>query len=100
VYEIRVTKDATWPARARRPDVAMNAETYHKDVREVSAGGVLSTTSTCRRLGAGNGRTSPSSGVPLAKICNENFVGVRNRILMEERHVPGVLARARDRPSR
>jgi 2-oxoglutarate/2-oxoacid ferredoxin oxidoreductase subunit alpha len=31
-------------------------------------------------------------GVPLARICNENFVGVRNRILMKNIMYAGVLA--------
>ena len=41
-YEIRVTRDA-YAARAGRVDimVAMNAETYQRDVREVASGGYL-----------------------------------------------------------
>ena len=41
-YEIRVTREA-YAARAGRVDimVAMNAETYQKDVREVASGGYL-----------------------------------------------------------
>ena len=41
-YEIRVTRDG-YAARAGRVDimVAMNAETYSKDVREVASGGYL-----------------------------------------------------------
>src|SRR5512144_713455 len=41
-YEIRVTKDA-YMARAGRVDImiAMNAETYAKDVKDVSTGGYL-----------------------------------------------------------
>ena len=41
-YEIRVTRDG-YVARSGRVDfmVAMNVETYHKDVREVSPGGFL-----------------------------------------------------------
>src|SRR5437763_15132744 len=41
-YEIRVTKDG-YMARSGRVDimVAMNAETYAKDIREVSSGGYL-----------------------------------------------------------
>jgi len=39
-------------------------------------------------------------GVPLAKICNENFVGVRNRILMKNIMYAGVACgAARDRTS-
>src|SRR5260370_15632807 len=41
-YEIRVTRDG-YAARASQVDimVAMNAETYSKDVRELSSGGYL-----------------------------------------------------------
>ena len=40
-YEIRVTRDG-WRARSGRIDlmVAMNAETYSRDVKEVAAGGL------------------------------------------------------------
>ena len=49
-YEIRVTKHG-YVARSGRVDlmVAMNAETYHKDVREVSPGGFLIYDSTWPR---------------------------------------------------
>ena len=49
-YEVRVTKDA-YVARSGRVDlmVAMNAETYQKDVREVSPGGFLIYDSTWPR---------------------------------------------------
>ena len=49
-YEIRVTKDG-YVARSGRVDlmVAMNAETYAKDVREVSPGGWLIYDSTWPR---------------------------------------------------
>jgi 2-oxoglutarate/2-oxoacid ferredoxin oxidoreductase subunit alpha len=50
-YEIRVTREG-WRARSGRIDlmVAMNAETYARDLREVSAGGYLVYDSTtCTR---------------------------------------------------
>ena len=49
-YEIRVTRDG-YVARSGRVDlmVAMNAETYTKDVREVSSGGYLIYDSTWPR---------------------------------------------------
>ena len=92
-YEIRVTKDG-YVARSGRVDlmVAMNAETYPKDVREVSAGGYLLFDSTWPRSTVLKRDDITILGVPLAKICNENFVGVRNRILMKNVMYAGVLA--------
>jgi 2-oxoglutarate/2-oxoacid ferredoxin oxidoreductase subunit alpha len=92
-YEIRVTKEG-YVARSGRVDlmVAMNAETYHKDVREVSAGGYLIYDSTWPRPTVLKREDVTILGVPLARICNENFVGVRNRILMKNIMYAGVLA--------
>ena len=92
-YEIRVTRDG-YVARSGRVDlmVAMNAETYQKDVREVSAGGYLIYDSTWPRSTVLKREDITILGVPLAKICNENFVGVRNRILMKNIMYAGVLA--------
>ena len=92
-YEIRVTRDG-YVARSGRVDlmVAMNAETYHKDVREVSAGGFLIYDSTWPRATVLSREDITILGVPLARICNENFVGVRNRILMKNIMYAGVLA--------
>jgi len=92
-YEIRVTKEG-YVARSGRVDlmVAMNAETYAKDVREVSAGGYLIYDSTWPRSAVLSREDITILGVPLARICNENFVGVRNRILMKNIMYAGVLA--------
>ncbi len=92
-YEIRVTKDA-YVARSGRVDimVAMNAETYQKDVREVSPGGFLIYDSTWPRSAVLARDDITILGAPLAKICNENFVGVRNRILMKNVVYLGLLA--------
>src|SRR5688572_26982083 len=91
-YEIRVTRDG-YVARSGRIDlmVAMNQETYPKDVREVSAGGYLIYDSTWPRSTLLTREDITIIGVPLAKICNENFVGVRNRILMKNVCYAGVL---------
>jgi len=91
-YEIRVTRDG-YVARSGRLDlmVAMNQETYPKDVREVSAGGYLIYDSTWPRSTLLTREDITIIGVPLAKICNENFVGVRNRILMKNVCYAGVL---------
>ena len=92
-YEIRVTRQA-YAARASQVDimVAMNAETYSKDIRELKSGGYLVYDSTWPRsslLQRGDITVIP---VPLAKIVNENFDGVRNRILLKNIAYAGVLA--------
>jgi 2-oxoglutarate ferredoxin oxidoreductase subunit alpha len=92
-YEIRVTRDGH-VARASHVDimVAMNAETYSKDIRELRSGGYLIYDSTWPRsalLQRGDITVIP---VPLAKLVNENFDGVRNRILLKNIAYAGVLA--------
>jgi 2-oxoglutarate ferredoxin oxidoreductase subunit alpha len=92
-YEIRVTRDG-YAARAGRVDimVAMNAETYSKDVRELSSGGYLIYDSTWPRSSLLQRGDISVLGVPLAKLVNENFEGVRNRILLKNVAYAGVLA--------
>src|SRR5687768_11888452 len=92
-YEIRVTKDA-YVARSGKIDVmvAMNAETYARDVREVASGGYLLYDSTWPRPALFARDDITVLGVPLAKLCNENFNGVRTRILMKNICYAGVLA--------
>ena len=92
-YEIRVTKQG-YVARSGRVDimVAMNAETYSKDVREVAPGGYLVYDSTWPRPALLKREDITAIGVPLAKLCNENFNGVRTRILMKNICYAGVLA--------
>jgi 2-oxoglutarate/2-oxoacid ferredoxin oxidoreductase subunit alpha len=91
-YEIRVTKDGH-VARSGHIDimVAMNAETYAKDVKEVEPGGYLIYDSTWPRP-ALKREDITVIGVPLARLCNENFNGVRTRILMKNICYAGVLA--------
>src|ERR1700756_3237684 len=92
-YEIRVTKDG-YVARSGRVDimVAMNAETYAKDVREVAPEGYLVYDSTWPRPTLLKREDITVLGVPLAQLCNENFNGVRTRILMKNICYAGVLA--------
>jgi 2-oxoglutarate ferredoxin oxidoreductase subunit alpha len=92
-YEIRVTRDG-YAARAGRVDimVAMNAETYPKDVREVASGGYLIYDATWPRSALLQRGDITVIGVPLAKLVNENFEGVRNRILLKNIAYAGVLA--------
>jgi 2-oxoglutarate ferredoxin oxidoreductase subunit alpha len=92
-YEIRVTHDG-YVARSGKIDimVAMNAETYSRDVREVASGGYLIYDSTWPRPALLARDDITVLGVPLAKLCNENFNGVRTRILMKNICYAGVLA--------
>jgi 2-oxoglutarate/2-oxoacid ferredoxin oxidoreductase subunit alpha len=92
-YEIRVTKQG-YVARSGNVDimVAMNAETYSRDVKEVSPGGYLIYDSTWPRPALLKREDITVLGVPLAKLCNENFNGVRTRILMKNICYAGVLA--------
>jgi 2-oxoglutarate ferredoxin oxidoreductase subunit alpha len=92
-YEIRVTKDGH-VARSGNVDimVAMNAETYARDVKEVAPGGYLIYDSTWPRPGLLKREDITVLGVPLARLCNENFNGVRTRILMKNICYTGVLA--------
>jgi 2-oxoglutarate ferredoxin oxidoreductase subunit alpha len=92
-YEIRVSKQG-YVACSGRVDimVAMNAETYSKDVREVAPGGYLVYDSTWPRPALLKREDITAIGVPLAKLCNENFDGVRTRILMKNICYAGVLA--------
>jgi 2-oxoglutarate ferredoxin oxidoreductase subunit alpha len=92
-YEIRVTR-AGYVARSGRVDlmVAMNAETYARDAKEVAPGGYLVYDSTWPRPALLKREDITVLGVPLARLCNENFDGVRTRILMKNICYAGVLA--------
>jgi 2-oxoglutarate ferredoxin oxidoreductase subunit alpha len=92
-YEIRVTRDGH-VARSGAIDimVAMNAETYSRDVKDVSPGGYLVYDSTWPRAALLKREDITVYGVPLARLCNENFNGVRTRILMKNICYAGVLA--------
>jgi 2-oxoglutarate ferredoxin oxidoreductase subunit alpha len=92
-YEIRVTRDA-YAARAGRVDimVAMNAETYQRDVREVASGGYMIYDSTWPRSALLQRADITVIGVPLAKLVNDSFDGVRNRILLKNIAYAGALA--------
>ncbi len=92
-YEIRVSRDG-YVARSGRVDlmVAMNAETYSRDVKEVAPGGYLLYDSTWPRPALLKREDITVLGVPLAQLCNENFDGVRTRILMKNICYAGALA--------
>ncbi len=92
-YEIRVSKDG-YVARSGKVDimVAMNAETYARDLRDVTPGGYLIFDSTWPRPALLRREDITVFGVPLAQLCNENFQGVRTRILMKNICYAGALA--------
>jgi 2-oxoglutarate ferredoxin oxidoreductase subunit alpha len=92
-YEIRANKDG-YMSRTGRVDVmvAMNAQTYEKDLDEVSPGGFLVYDSTWPRQDILHRDDITVLGVPLAKLCNENFEVARLRILMKNVAYVGVLA--------
>ncbi len=92
-YEIRVTADG-YQSRSNRVDVmvAMNAQTYARDVAEVEPGGWLIYDSTWPRSDLLDRDDITVIGVPLSRLCNEHFDGVRARILMKNIAYVGVLA--------
>jgi 2-oxoglutarate ferredoxin oxidoreductase subunit alpha len=92
-YEVRVN-EAGWLGRRGGVDlmVAMNPQTWDKDVAEVSPGGYLFHDST---------RTLPRSrfrdditvlGLPLTEICNREYTSARERQLFKNIMYVGALA--------
>ena len=92
-YEIRANQDG-YMSRSGRVDmmVAMNAQTYQKDLAEVSAGGFLIYDSTWPRALTLQRHDITVLGVPLSRMCNEAFSIARTRILMKNVAYVGVLA--------
>ena len=92
-YEIRVTGDG-YQSRSDQLDimVAMNAQTYVKDMAEVSSGGWLIYDSTWPRSNLIDRDDINVLGVPLSRMCNETFEGARARILMKNIGYVGVVA--------
>ena len=92
-YEIRVTGDG-YQSRSDRVDVmvAMNAQTYARDLADVRPGGWLLYDSTWPRNALLNRDDVTVLGIPLSRLCNENFDGARARILMKNIAYVGALA--------
>ncbi len=92
-YEIRVTREG-WRARAGSVDimVAMNSETYARDVREIAAGGCLLYDSTWPQSSLLSRDDIRTFGLPFAELCNQNFEGARARTLMKNIMYAGALA--------
>ena len=91
-YEIRVSRDGH-VARSGTVEmmVALNPETYARDVKEVACAGYLLYDSTWPRPALLSRSDITVLGVPLAQMCNEHFNGVRTRILMKNICYAGVL---------
>ena len=92
-YEIRVTGDGH-QARSDRVDVmvAMNAQTYARDMADVKPGGCLIYDSTWPRGGQLNREDITVIGIPFSRLCNENFEGALARILMKNISYVGAVA--------
>ncbi len=92
-YEIRANH-AGYMSRSGQVDVmvAMNAQTYQKDLEEVNPGGFLIYDSTWPRETTLHRLDITVLGVPLARLCNEKFKKARLRILMKNVAYVGVLS--------
>jgi 2-oxoglutarate ferredoxin oxidoreductase subunit alpha len=92
-YEIRVNKDGH-TARTADYDlmVAMNAETYARDVKEVRSGGWLLYDSSWPLHPSLQRHDVTFLGVPYAKLCNDAFSQARERTLMKNIAYAGTLA--------
>ncbi|EQD26844.1 pyruvate flavodoxin/ferredoxin oxidoreductase domain-containing protein [mine drainage metagenome] len=92
-YEIRVSGDG-YLARSGVVDilVAMNAQTYARDLAEVSPGGCLLYDSTWPREAQLARAGVTLVGIPLAKLVNEAFTNIRARILMKNICYVGALS--------
>jgi 2-oxoglutarate ferredoxin oxidoreductase subunit alpha len=92
-YEIRANRHG-YMSRTGKVDVmvAMNAQTYARDMEEVSPGGFLIYDSTWPRKSLEHREDITVLGVPLAGMCNEHFSASRIRILMKNVAYVGVLS--------
>jgi 2-oxoglutarate ferredoxin oxidoreductase subunit alpha len=83
-YEIRVSGDG-YQARAIDYDlmVAMNSQTYARDIKEVRAGGYVLYDSSWPLDKSLSRADVTFLGVPLAQMCNDSFGNPRERILMK-----------------
>ena len=92
-YEVRASEHGYLaPSGGVDIMVAMNAETYAKDLGEVDPGGYLLYDSTWPRNILMTREDITVLGVPLAKMCNENFDNARARTLMKNTAYVGSLA--------
>jgi 2-oxoglutarate ferredoxin oxidoreductase subunit alpha len=91
-YEIRVNRSG-YTARALDYDlmVAMNAQTYSRDMAELRTGGYLLYDSSWPLDDDLRRDDIQLLGIPLARLCNENFREPRERILMKNIATAGAL---------
>jgi len=91
-YEIRVNRDG-YTARIDQFElvIAMNPQTYVKDVNSVATGGWLIYDSTWPLHRDLRRDDIHLIGIPLAKLCAEHFEGSRTRILMKNIAYVGAL---------
>jgi 2-oxoglutarate ferredoxin oxidoreductase subunit alpha len=94
-YEIRVNKNG-YTARSLDYDlmVAMNSQTYARDIQEVRQGGYLLYDSSWPLDPALLRDDVHFLGVPFAQLCNDNFRDPRERILMKNIAYAGTLVAA------
>ena len=91
-YEVRISADGHQSASNQLDIiVAMNAQTYQKDLLAVDAGGWLIYDSTWARSKLLDRSDITVIGIPFSKLCNERFEGVRSRILMKNIAYVGAL---------
>ncbi len=92
-YEIRVTEQGY---RGRSGDVdimiAMNPDSYQRDLAELSPGGILLYDDTWPRPHFLTRSDITVIGVPLARMCNGAFKVARSRILMKNVAYVGAVA--------
>jgi 2-oxoglutarate ferredoxin oxidoreductase subunit alpha len=91
-YEVRVNKSGH-TARSLDYDlmIAMNVETYGRDIKEVRAGGWVLYDSSWPLPAVLLRPDVNFLGVPLARMCNETFSDPRERILMKNIAYAGAL---------
>jgi len=96
-YEIRVNKEG-YSARALDYDlmVAMNSQTYDRDIKEVRPGGYLLYDSSWPLDPDLHREDITFLGVPLAELCNQNFEDPRVRILMKNIAYAGAMVATLD----
>jgi 2-oxoglutarate/2-oxoacid ferredoxin oxidoreductase subunit alpha len=92
-YEMRVNRHG-YTARTPQFDlmVAMNPATYQKDINELRSGGWLLYDSTWPLDPRLIRPDVTYLGIPLAEMCNTEFAGVRERILMKNIAYAGALS--------
>src|SRR5690242_189962 len=91
-YEIRVNKDGH-TSRALEYDlmIAMNAQTYDRDIREVKPGGYILYDSSWPLHTSLLRDDIHLLPIPFARMCNEQFAESRQRILMKNIAYAGAL---------